>query len=140
MLRSVDLVDALPALALLVAAVLVLWLAAVALIWLHRPSRDLAMPVLRLVPDVVRLVRRLLADPATPRRVRILLVGLLLWLVSPIDLLPEFLPGIGALDDVIVTALVLRYAARRVGVERLRAHWPGTPEGFVLLQRLLSAA
>ncbi len=122
---------------LLGAILVVLWLGAVAVIWLHRPSRELAGPALRLVPDVVRLVRRLLAEPATPRYIRLVLVGLLVWLVSPIDLLPEFLPGIGPLDDIVVAVLVLRWVARRLGVGHLREQWPGTPESFALLQRLL---
>ena len=116
---------------------LVLWLAAVAVIWLHRPSRELAMPLLRLLPDILRLVRRLLADPATPRSVRLALIGLGAWIISPIDLLPEFLPGIGPLDDIVVAVLVLRWTARRIGRERLEAQWPGTPDSFKLLARLL---
>jgi uncharacterized membrane protein YkvA (DUF1232 family) len=114
-----------------------LWLIVVLLIWLHRPSRDLAMPVLRLLPNIVILVRRLLADPATPRSVRVALGFLVVWIVSPIDLLPEFLPGIGPLDDIIVAALVLRWVGRRIGREALAAYWPGTPDGFRLLERLL---
>ena len=124
-------------LAIAAAVVAAVWLLAVAVIWLHRPSRELAMPALRLVPDVVRLVRRLLADPETPRLERVVLAGALLWLASPIDLLPEFLPGIGLVDDIVVAAVALRWVARRLGPEFLRARWSGTPEGFVLLQRLL---
>jgi uncharacterized membrane protein YkvA (DUF1232 family) len=124
-------------LVVLAALVIGVWLVAVALIWLHRPSRELAMPLLRLVPDVLRLVRRLMADPATPTPVRLALGGLLLWIVSPIDLIPEFLPGIGPLDDIVVAVLVLRWAGRRIGRDQLRAQWPGTPESFALLERLL---
>lgn len=61
----------------------------------------------------------------------------MVWIASPIDLLPEFLPVIGPLDDLVVTALVLRWVARRVGRPRLRELWPGPPEGFALLERLL---
>jgi len=114
-----------------------LWLIAVLIIWLHRPARELAMPALRLLPNVVALVRSLLADPATPRSVRWALGLLVVYILSPIDLLPEFLPGIGALDDLIVAALVLRWAGRRIGREALAAHWSGTPESFRLLERLL---
>ena len=113
------------------------WLLAVLLIWLHRPSRELALPALRLLPDILRLVRRLLADPATTRGQRAALIGLMVWIASPIDLVPEFLPVIGPLDDLVVTALVLRWVARRVGRNRLRELWPGPPEGFGLLERLL---
>lgn len=107
------------------------------LIWLYRPSRELALPALRLLPDVIRLVRRLLADPGTTRGQRAALIGLMLWIASPVDLVPEFVPVIGPLDDLVVTALVLRWVARRVGRPRLRELWPGSPEGFALLERLL---
>jgi uncharacterized membrane protein YkvA (DUF1232 family) len=130
-------VDWLVPIAVVIGTVLAVWLLAVALIWLHRPSRDLALPALRLLPDILRLVRRLLADSQTPGPVRVALAGLLLWILSPIDLLPEFLPGIGPLDDLIVAALVLGWAGRRMGEERLREKWPGTPESFALLARLL---
>ena len=122
---------------LVVVIVLGIWLLLVALIWLHRPSRHLAGAALRLLPDVLHMLRGLVADPATPRAERWLLIGLIGWLVSPIDLLPEFLPGIGALDDIIVAAVVLRFVARRLGRAHLRAHWPGTDEGFGLVERLL---
>lgn len=124
--------------ALIVAGVVVAaaWLVLVALLWLHRPSRDLAGPALRLPPDLVRLVRSLLADPATSRQVRLALGGLLLYLLSPIDIIPDFLPGIGAIDDVIVAGVVLRWVARRMGAPTLRSHWPGSDAGYALLCRL----
>ena len=75
--------------------------------------------------------------PATPRRERWLLIGLIAWLASPIDLIPEFLPGIGPLDDIVVAALVLRHVANRLGRNHLRAHWPGDDDGFSLIERLL---
>jgi uncharacterized membrane protein YkvA (DUF1232 family) len=133
----IDLGPVLGPLAVFVAVVVGVWLVAVVVIWLHRPSRELAMPLLRLVPDVLRLVRRLMADPTTPTPVRLALGGLLVWIISPIDLLPEFLPGIGPLDDIVVSVLVLRWAGRRLGRERLREQWPGTAESFALLERLL---
>ena len=129
--------DWISGLLLLIGAVLVVWLVLVALIWLHRPSRHLAAAALRLLPDILRLLRRLVADPATPRRERWLLIGLGAWLASPIDLLPEFLPGVGLLDDIVVAAIVLRFVARRLGRAYLRSHWPGNDDGFVLVERLL---
>ena len=119
------------------AALVALWIIAVSLIWLHRPSRELALPALRLLPDILRLVRRLLADPGTSGGQRIALIGLMAWIASPIDLVPEFIPVIGPLDDLVVTALVLRWVARSVGSARLRELWPGPPEWFALLERLL---
>lgn len=114
-----------------------IWLSLVVFIWLHRPSRHLAGAALRLLPDVLRMLRALVADPATPRRERWLLVGLFAWLASPIDLLPEFLPGIGPLDDIVVAAIVLRWVAKRLGRDYLRAHWPGNHDGFGMVERLL---
>jgi len=92
--------------------------------------RDLAS----FVPDCVTTVRRLRRDPRVPRRAKVVVALAGLWLVSPIDLLPEFLPVIGPLDDVLVVALVLRYAARQVPREVLVAAWPGEPR---VLERLL---
>jgi uncharacterized membrane protein YkvA (DUF1232 family) len=62
---------------------------------------------------------------------------LLVYLASPIDLVPDFIPVIGYADDVIITSIVLRRLVRRAGPEKLREHWPGTPEGLAQLQRLL---
>ena len=120
-----------------VATVVGLWLLAVVLIWLHRPSRDLARLALGLLPELLRLARRLVADPTTPVSVRVALAGLALWIASPIDLLPEFLPGIGPLDDIVAAVVVLRWAGRRLGPQALRRHWTGSPEGFGILMRLL---
>jgi uncharacterized membrane protein YkvA (DUF1232 family) len=89
------------------------------------------------LPNCVRLVRRLRADPAVPRRAKIAVMVAGLWVVSPIDLIPEFLPVIGPLDDVVVVALALRYAARQVPRETLLAAWDGDPR---VLERLLGPA
>lgn len=89
------------------------------------------------MPDVLRLGRDLVADPTTPLRVRLALVLLVAWLLSPIDLVPEFVPVLGPLDDVIVTVLVLRYVRVQLGTEELRRRWPGSAEGFQVLARLI---
>jgi uncharacterized membrane protein YkvA (DUF1232 family) len=82
----------------------------------------------------VQTARALRRHPAVPRRAK-LAVGLAaLWCLSPIDLIPEFLPVIGPLDDVVVVALALRYAARRVPRPVLESAWTGDP---VTLDRLL---
>src|SRR5262245_20062265 len=72
--------------------------------------RDLAA----FIPDCLTTVRRLRNDPRVPRRAKIAIIIAGLWVASPIDLIPEFLPVIGPLDDIIVVALALRYAARQV--------------------------
>jgi uncharacterized membrane protein YkvA (DUF1232 family) len=80
------------------------------------------------------------ADPTAPRRVRISLVLLLAYLISPIDLVPDFLPVIGHADDVIILAIALRSVVRSGGPDLLRRHWPGTPAGLGLLERLANTA
>ncbi|GAB7006189.1 DUF1232 domain-containing protein [Nocardioides sp. AN3] len=89
-----------------------------------------ATDVLRLLPDVLRLVKRLAVDRSLPRRVRWSLWGLLGYVVLPIDLVPDFLPVVGQLDDVIVVVIVLRGVIRAAGSATIERHWPGTPEGL----------
>lgn len=92
--------------------------------------------VLRLLPDVVRLVRRLAADPSLPRSLRWRLGLLLGYLLLPVDLVPDFLPVVGWADDAVVVALVLRSVVRRAGPDALRRHWPGSPQGLAAVERL----
>ena len=121
----------------IVAILAVVWLTAIVFLWLHRPSRALAADALRLIPDVARLAGRLLRDGSTPLSARVALALLLAYLVLPIDLVPDFIPGLGQVDDVVVAALVLRWVGRRVGRQRLQDQWPGTPQSFALVMRLL---
>ena len=88
------------------------------------------------LPACVTLARRLRADPRVPWQAKAAVVVAGLWVLSPIDLLPEFLPVIGPLDDVVVVALALRYAARRVPREVLLEAWPGE---LRVLERLLGS-
>jgi uncharacterized membrane protein YkvA (DUF1232 family) len=86
------------------------------------------------IPDCLTTVRRLRKDPRVPRRAKIAVLIAGLWVASPIDLIPEFLPVIGPLDDIVVVALALRYAGRQVPREIVMAAWPGEPR---LIERLL---
>jgi uncharacterized membrane protein YkvA (DUF1232 family) len=94
-----------------------------------------AAALARFVPDCVVLVRRLLGDPRVPRRGRLVLGGLLLYLVSPIDLVPDFVPVAGQLDDAILLALVLRWLLRTAGPELVAAHWPGPERSLAIVLR-----
>jgi len=114
------------------------WLALLIVLWLLRPRDVGARELVRVVPDLLRLTRDLLLDRSAPRGVRFALVVLLAWLVNPIDLIPEFIPVLGPLDDVIVAVIVLRYVRRRLGAEELRRRWRGTPAGWTLVERLLA--
>jgi uncharacterized membrane protein YkvA (DUF1232 family) len=123
----------------IVAGLVAAWALFILVLWLVRP-RDVGLgELVRLVPDVLRLVRDLLADGTTPLPVRLALAGLLAWLISPIDLIPEFIPVLGPLDDVVVAVLVLRYVRRRLGADELRRRWRGTPDGFALLTGVLGS-
>jgi uncharacterized membrane protein YkvA (DUF1232 family) len=93
-------------------------------------AKDLAT----VLPACVTTIRRLRRDPCVPRAAKIAVAIAGLWVLSPIDLIPEFLPVIGPLDDVIVVALAFRFAARRVPHDAIYAAWPADPE---LLDRLL---
>jgi uncharacterized membrane protein YkvA (DUF1232 family) len=90
--------------------------------------------VAEFLPSCVTAARALRKDPAVPRRAKVALLVAVLWVVSPIDLLPEFLPVIGPLDDVVAVILLLRYAARSIPRDTLLAAWPSDP---TLLERLL---
>ena len=93
-------------------------------------AKDLAS----VLPACVTTARRLRGDPRVPRRVKVAVGFAALWVLSPVDLIPEFLPVIGPLDDVIVVALALRYAARRLPRDLLLDAWPGEER---VLARLL---
>ncbi len=91
----------------------------------------------RLVPDALRLVRRLATDRGISRLVRLPVWLLLGYLLSPIDIVPDFIPVIGYADDVILIALVLRQLTRRAGADKIEQHWPGTSAGLVTFLALL---
>jgi uncharacterized membrane protein YkvA (DUF1232 family) len=113
-----------------------LWVTLVAALWLVRPDDLRLGEALRLLPDVVRLLRRLAVDSAVPRGARVRLWLLLAYLASPIDVVPDFLPVIGYADDAILVAVVLRSVTRRAGAGALERHWPGTPQGLEAVRAL----
>jgi len=120
--------------------ILLVWLSlivALAVVARRRGSGIALFETLRLGPDVVRLVSRLVRDPMVSRGVRVWLAALLVYLLSPIDSVPDFIPVIGVADDVIMVAIVLRFAVRRAGMGAIARHWPGTPQGLVALDALL---
>jgi uncharacterized membrane protein YkvA (DUF1232 family) len=117
-------------------AALVAWAALVLTLLVVRPSGPLLGEAVRLLPDLLRLLRRLAADRTLPRGVRLRLGLLLAYLAVPIDLVPDFVPVLGYADDAIVVTLVLRGTVRRAGLDAVRAHWPGTDDGFAALCRL----
>jgi uncharacterized membrane protein YkvA (DUF1232 family) len=121
-------------LGLVVAALLVVGSWGVLVVAARRLPPGLLRDLARFIPACVTTVRRLRRDPRVPRRAKVAVAIAGVWVLSPIDLIPEFLPVIGPLDDVVVVALALRYAARQVPREVLLEAWPAEPR---LLGRLL---
>jgi len=99
-------------------------------------ARELAL----LLPNLILLFKDLLKDPRVPRGPKVVLAIGIVWLVSPIDLLPEFLPVLGPLDDAVVAALVLRHLVHRAGAGVVREHWRGAPDTLELILRGAGAA
>jgi uncharacterized membrane protein YkvA (DUF1232 family) len=120
----------------LLAGLLLIWLALVAALALNRPDDLTIKDAVRLLPDVVRLVKRLAADRRLPRGVRVRLYLLLVYLVLPIDIIPDFIPVVGYADDAVIVALVLRSVVRRAGADALERNWPGTADGLAAVSRL----
>jgi uncharacterized membrane protein YkvA (DUF1232 family) len=118
------------------AIVLVLWvLSCVAMVlFAHRLPPGLLRDLAEFLPACVTAARTLRKNPAVPRRAKVALLVAIVWVLSPIDLLPEFLPVIGPLDDVVAVVLLLRYAGRSVPRQLLLEAWPTDPR---LLERLL---
>ena len=98
--------------------------------------REDARALAGFIPDCAVLTGRLLRDSRVPRRHKLLLVGLLAYLALPFDLVPDFIPVAGQLDDVLVTALVLRAFLRGAGQEPVREHWPGPQRSLNAVLRL----
>ena len=98
--------------------------------------REAAQAVARFVPDCIVLIRRLLADPRVPRRKKAVLVGLVAYLALPFDLVPDFIPIAGYLDDAVIVALVLCYVLRGSNRGLIERHWPGPQESLRLILRL----
>jgi uncharacterized membrane protein YkvA (DUF1232 family) len=129
-------VDWLRVLLSVVGGLLLIWLLLLAWLWAARPADLTAREAVRLLPDLVRLIRRLAADRSLPGGVRLRLWLLLGYLLCPVDLVPDFIPVLGWADDVVVVAWALRAVVRRAGPAALERHWPGGDAGRQVVGRL----
>jgi uncharacterized membrane protein YkvA (DUF1232 family) len=121
----------------LAAALLLSWLALIIALAMRRSKDNLIKEALRLLPDLLRLLKRLTTDRTLPTGIRVRVALLFIYLAIPIDIIPDFIPVLGYADDAIIVVLVLRSVCRRVSLEELRAAWPGTDDGFAAVQRLV---
>ena len=119
---------------LAVGALIVVWALAVSALVVAGRRTD-ARALAGFIPDCLVLMRRLLADPGVSRRRKLLLVGLIGYLALPFDLVPDFIPIAGQLDDVIIVGLVLRVFVRTDSGELVREHWPGPQRSLELVLR-----
>ena len=101
---------------------------------------EAARALARFVPDCVVLVRRLVSDERVTRAQRAMLLALVAYLAMPFDLVPDFIPVAGQLDDAIAIALVLRGLLRATGPEPIREHWPGPDSSLRALLRALGTS
>jgi len=116
--------------------VLLAWAALVLVLFFARPKGSLIKEAIRLLPDTLRLLRRLATDRTLPGSLRVKLWLLFAYLALPIDLIPDFIPIVGYADDAIIVCLVLRSVVRRAGPEAVRRNWPGTDDGLRVLWRV----
>ena len=116
--------------------VLLAWAALVLVLFFARPKGSLIKEAIRLLPDTLRLLRRLATDRTLPGSLRVKLWFLFAYLALPIDLIPDFIPIVGYADDAIIVCLVLRSVVRRAGPEAVRRNWPGTDDGLRVLWRV----
>ena len=100
-----------------------------------RDARDVA----RFIPDCIVFVRRLVGDPRVPLRHKLLLGALVGYLAFPIDLVPDFIPVAGQIDDLLLVVLALRVVLRASRGELLREHWPGPGSSLAFVRRLVGA-
>jgi uncharacterized membrane protein YkvA (DUF1232 family) len=112
------------------------WIVAVVLLFVAG-RRTQARALAGFIPDCVVLVGRLLRDPRVPRRRKLLLALTAGYLALPFDLVPDFIPVVGQLDDAIIVALVLRSLVRGGNQQLLREHWPGPESSLELLLKLI---
>jgi uncharacterized membrane protein YkvA (DUF1232 family) len=125
---------------LIVAACILLVYAAFVVALIVAGRRRDARDVARFVPDCIVLVRRLLGDPRVHRRHKLLLGALVGYLAFPIDIVPDFIPVAGHIDDVLVVILALRVVLRASGSELLREHWPGAESSLAFVLRFVGVS
>lgn len=124
------------------ASLLLLWIAMLVILKISsRGSSQLSIKeALFLLPETIKLFWRLARDRQTPKKVRIGLLVVFLYLISPLDIIPDFIPVLGVADEIIVIGIGLRFVVRHAGASSLDKHWKGTDSGLVALKTLAGVA
>ena len=122
---------------LLIALAVLVAVYAIFVVWLIVVGRHAdARAFLTFIPDCIVLIARLAREPRVPRRRKLILLALLGYLALPFDLVPDFIPVAGQLDDAIIVALVLRGFVRSSGEQLIHELWPGPEQSLRLILRL----
>lgn len=101
--------------------------------------RELAKDLAYLLPNVFKLLTRLIRDPRVPRRSKLLVGGLLAYLASPVDLVPDFIPGLGMADDLLLTAYAVNHLIERAGEDVVLDHWDGPADLLEMVRTVLDS-
>lgn len=128
------------ALIVIAISVTAVWLSLAIVLVVKRPDRDTIIAASKIPGELVSMARALLREDQLPRAARVRLWFLIGYLISPIDLIPDFVPAIGYADDLIVAAILLRGTARSVGREALEDAWTGSTENLEVVLRLCGLA
>ena len=118
-----------------VISLVILWVVFVGAMLIFRPKTDLREAA-RILPDLLLMLGGIAQDTKLPWSVRVRLWLVLLYLATPVDLVPDFIPVVGWADDAIIVAWVVRSVVRRSGDDALARNWPGSPEGLDVVKRL----
>ena len=116
-------------------AAIAVWLLLVVVLLVLGRRHD-ARELARFIPDCIILFKRLLQDPRVPRRAKVVVILLIPYLALPFDLIPDFIPIAGQLDDAILVAATIAYVARHAGREVIEERWPGSERGLRVVLRL----
>lgn len=102
--------------------------------------RDLARDLASLLPNLVKLLGRLIRDPRVPRRSKLLVGALLGYLISPVDLIPDAIPVVGLVDDVLLAVYAVHHLIERAGEEVVLEHWDGPADLLEMVRSVLESA
>ncbi|MGE5380324.1 MAG: YkvA family protein [Methylocystaceae bacterium] len=103
-------------------------------------AKGVVVELLKVIPNLLKLLYRLLEDPRIPKTEKVILAGVAAYVVSPLDLIPDFVPFLGKVDDLVLIALVLKRLFNAAGEQVLNEHWDGGQDLLMLVDRILEYA